>query len=142
VGDPLNYRVENSGHIGYHALLRALSYLALVGGGVVAFYEHSTGLIVALGVAVGLALAVAERTRQLPGSRRSVSVVPSGLPLGDGGCFPGGAPLRENRTASSAVVIDGGSLEHERGQSLPLSASLHYRWLRPTRGLRILHQHP
>jgi len=138
----MHYEIEHPGHVGHHALLRALWYLVLVGGGLLAVYEHIPGLIVVLCVAAGLALSVAERVRKLPGPGRSVSVAPSGLPLGDGGCFPGGVPLRERPTESSAVVIDGGSLEHERGRSFVLSASRHWRWCRPTSVLSTLHQHP
>jgi len=108
----MHYEIEHSRHVGHHALLRDLWCLVLVCGGLVAVYEHSPGWIVVLGVAVGLALAVAERVRKLRGPGRSVSVAPSGLPLGAGGCVPGGRPERERPAASSAVVIDGGSLGH------------------------------
>jgi len=138
----MHYRVENSSRVGHHALLRALPYVILVGGGLVALYEHRAGFTVFLVVAAGLALAVAERVRKLPGPGRSASVAPSGLPLGDGGNFPGGAPLRNNRTAGSAVVIDGGSLEHEPARVWPQSMSRGHRWFRPTRGLRTLHRQP
>jgi hypothetical protein len=139
----MQYEIENSGHVGHHALIQVLWYLVLVGGGLLAVYEHMPGLIVVLCVAAGLALSVPERVRKLPGPGRSVSVAPSGLPLGDGGCFPGGAPLRERPTEGRAVVIDGGSLEHEPGgRSVALSTSRHCRWCRPTRVLSTLHQHP
>ena len=138
----MHYRFETFGHIGHHPLLRALPYLVLAGGGLIALYEHSPGSIVLLLVAAGLALAVAERVRKVPGLGRSVAVAPSGLPLGDGGCFPGGAPRRERPTASSVVVIDGGSVDRQRDRGAPRSTSHRNHWFSRTRGLRTLHQQP
>jgi hypothetical protein len=110
----------NDHRLGQRSFGRLCWLSALAGGGLIAACVYAPGIFLALAVASGLALAVAERVHNLPSSGRNLSsVAPSGLPLGDGGCFPGGAPSRENATPSSAVVIDGGSLEHQRKRRFP-----------------------
>ena len=102
-------------HPGHDVLLRSLKYLLLVALTAAVAIELSPGALALLALGVGLAVAFAERVRKLghPGSTVQ-SEAPSGLPLADGGCFPGGRPVRGQVATGKTVVLDGGSLGHRR----------------------------
>lgn len=96
-------------------LLPLAGYLALAGGGLLAAWEHSMGLLVALAVVAGFVLALRQRIERLEGRESGPAPLSSDLALGDGGSFPGARPSSGPAPASRVVVIDGGSLERYRG---------------------------
>ena len=91
----------------------ALLYLPLAILGAVAAYELSAGKLALLAIALGMILALISRFQNPSCPRTASAKTPRGLPLGDGGCFPGKIAVRRNppSAASPAPVVDGGSFE-------------------------------
>lgn len=99
---------------GHHALWKAVKYVSLALVALVAIYEHSPGLLIALAIAFVLVLALTERVKKLSGTATAPTVDNASRLLGDGGCFPGNEPENDRPARRPATVLDGGSLEHHR----------------------------
>jgi len=104
-----------SAHLGAKIarLPTALLYLPLAILGAVAAYELSAGMLALLAIGLGMILALVSRIQTPPCPRAASAETPRGLPLGDGGCFPGKMAVRRSppSATSPARVMDGGSFE-------------------------------
>jgi hypothetical protein len=99
---------------GHNSLWRAVKYLTLALAGLIAILEHSPALLVLVGIAFVLVLALTERARKLEsGASRHSQDADSRL-IGDGGSFPGARPEQEKRGPGKVSVLDGGCEKHRR----------------------------
>jgi hypothetical protein len=99
----------------HHALLRAMKYLPIIAIGLLAVYEHSSGLLVILALGIGLSLAFKQRMDESGARASMVSASHTAHVAGDGGSFPGDRPMPDTPPKKHNTVIDGGSFEHHRG---------------------------
>jgi hypothetical protein len=95
---------------GHSTVWRTVKYLSAVLAGLIAVFEHSPGLLIVLAIAFVMLLALTERTRKLGSEPPVNSLASASRPLGDGGCFPGAEPEREQQESDPPRVLDGGSL--------------------------------
>ncbi len=95
------------------ALLRILKYLPVILLGLLAAYEHSPGLLVAAAMLGALSLAFKDRIDKADNPHKATQLRIAHV-AGDGGSFPGDAPMPQGPTKHNNPVIDGGCLEHHR----------------------------
>jgi hypothetical protein len=92
----------------HNTVWRVVKYLSLALAGLIAVFEHSPGLLIVLAIALALVLALIERTRKLHSESSLNTQAPAARLLGDGGCFPGAEPEKEDRASAPPSVLDGG----------------------------------
>lgn len=95
------------------ALPRILKYLPVILIGLLAAYENSPGLLVIAAMLAALSLAFKDRIDKVDNPHKATRLRIAHV-AGDGGSFPGDAPMPQGPTKHNNLVIDGGCLEHHR----------------------------
>lgn len=95
---------------GHSTVWRSVKYLSVALAGLIALIEHSPGLLIVMGIAFIMVLALVGRIKKLESESPVNPRDSASRLLGDGGSFPGTMPEQVLQESESPRVFDGGSL--------------------------------
>jgi hypothetical protein len=95
---------------GHSTVWRIVKYLSFALAGLIAVFEHSSGLLIVLTIGFVMVLAATEQTRELENELPVNPRASASRLLGDGGSFPAAVSEKEHQESGASHMLDGGSL--------------------------------